>query len=315
MRILPATLVALLALSGCGEKAAPASEPDRVAAPPANPTSSGYAARPEGPPTDVPWWQDGVLHVDGTTIRTRLSTIVHRGGTTVIGRTTIGRGAEWHLVRGGDLVPLVTGEAPITPLVGADGRRVAWAEVDEGLQRITAYDVASGRVAGTWTTDDPVSSYERVGAVIVLGIRPDGGVLLSALRDRARWRGVWTPGEEPETVLEETAVLDPWPGDQVWPGTVPPVEGGTWSGDGRRYAYQSGSWTVAGVDGEQVGLRTPADVQTGLIAWESPMGVLLEARRSQRRLGLLRCDAATGACERVADGPGSAAVLPAPYLP
>jgi hypothetical protein len=315
MRILPATLVTLFALSGCGEVAAPASEPDRVAAPPANPTSPAYAALPEGPPTGVPWWQDGVLHVDGTTIRTRLSMIVHRGGTTVVGRTRIGRGAEWHLVREGDLVPLVTGAAPINPLVGADGRRVAWAEVDDELQRITAYDVASGRVAGTWTTDEPVSPYERVGAVTVRGTRADGRVLLTALWDRARWWGAWTPGEEPETVREETAALEPWPGGPVWPRTVPPIEGGTWSDDGRRYAYQSGGWSVAGVDGEEVGLRTPADVLAGLIAWESPTSVLLEAHGSQRRLGLLRCDATTGACERVRGGPGSAAMLPDPYLP
>lgn len=273
-RTLLAALATLLVLTGCGQQSPAATPPATPTTPTGPPT---YDDLPEGPATDLPWWEDGVLHVDGTTIPTRLSLVLHRDGTTLVGRTRHGRGADWRLVRAGRLVTLVDGEAPIVPLIGPGGRRVVWAEVDGDVQRVTAYDVAAGEVAGTWTTSEPVSPYERVGAVGVREIDADGRVLLHALWDRERWTAWWDPGADPVR-----ADVD-----------VP--------ADDERVDFPED-------------LRLPVGVTTRPVAWDSPATVVVEARRTSGSwLGLLRCDAGTHACERVADAPGEDAVLPDPY--
>jgi hypothetical protein len=308
-------LATLLLLTGCDESPAAAPDPGptttTVSAPPAS-----YDDLPEGPSTDLPWWHAGVLHVDGGTVATPLRLLVHRGGTTLAGRSSVARGAEWELVRDGELVPLVAAAGPLVPRISPDGGLAAWVEVDGDRQQVTAYDVAAGTVLGTWTTTQEVACCDGTGAVSVVGIDVTWRILLGGV---GRGSAVWTPGREPVRVWRVEPFQDQWPLGVSWqaPGSGPldsvsafgtldeagrvervgaiaDDQTGLWSADGAGYAHPGTAtgeapvkavldhWWVTGTDGPdstEVELLVPTDELLELVAWESPTAVVLQARR------------------------------------
>jgi Tol biopolymer transport system component len=112
---------------------------------------------------------------------------------------------------------------------------------------------------------------------------------------------------------------------------MPTDQEGVWSPDGTALAYpgiEDGSspakqplhhlWVQTIDSGNRVELRTPARPSYSVLAWESTGQVLVEVRQTYGKpaapyrpglIGLLRCSASSGACERVADGPARHAVL------
>ncbi|MCW2764124.1 MAG: hypothetical protein JWO11_83 [Nocardioides sp.] len=117
-------------------------------------------------------------------------------------------------------------------------------------------------------------------------------------------------------------------------GTMPDDQLGRWSGDGSAYVYPGTSegdspskvrldhlW-VKRIDAQEpVELRLPSAPSFQVVAWESADVVLIEARQPYGEpgdyepglVGLVRCDASSGDCERVADGPTGGATVPDLY--
>jgi hypothetical protein len=120
-------------------------------------------------------------------------------------------------------------------------------------------------------------------------------------------------------------------------GEMPTDQTGAWSPDGSRYAYPGiadGSspgkvplrrlWVRTTTSDDPVELQIPtrptgpAAPSFNVIAWESDSALIVEARQAYGRkgeyppglIGLLRCDAVDGRCERVAGSPSGDAVLP-----
>ena len=165
--------------------------------------------------------------------------------------------------------------------------------------------------------------------------RPLTGLPQGAL-DRATWPGgvMWQDsaadlfGETPGVYATVDAA-----GAVHRVGTVPADQLGTWSADGTAYAYpgqaDGGSapkqpmtdvWVARTDGGEPTRLALPPDRRFEVVAWESPTSVLLQTRNAYgeplpagERPGLaalVRCDAATGLCERTADEVSGNVVLP-----
>lgn len=344
------------------DPAPPAPSPSRTEAP-------SLADLPEGPPTSVPWWKAGVLHVDGAQIPTPLKVLVFRGGTTVIGRSSVDSGASWFLVSDGELVPLVASQSPVVPEVSPDGSRVVWVEETARQRlgtyrsrvsyRVVAYDVAARQQVDALERTEVVECCDASGSLVVLGIDDAGRVLMTSL---GRATALWTPGggylelRGPEA---ELLMGDMWPRGVSWQeqghgimdlfggygtvaddgtvrqvGTMPDDQRGRWSDDGAAYAYPGNVdgeapakdvldhvW-VQRIDAEKpVELRLPPEPSFEIVAWESADAVLLQARQPYGEpgdhepglVGLVRCDASSGDCERVADSPNGRAVLPDVY--
>ncbi len=229
-----------------------------------------------GPPTTLPWWSAGSLHVDGAVIATTMRQIVARGGTTILGRATR-HGSTWEIVRGRRLVELSTLPAGAPPMLSANGRFAAWTtsvdthrynlyEADTAFT-VTAYDVRSGTVTGATVIESRTSCCDGGGSVYVAGIDNDGTVVLIRY-DRPGRVIAWRPGRDPVDVrgIRNAITLtfgDQWPGGvsfqaagvgdssgpavfaRVMPGgglsrrgRVPQAQGGVWSPDGTSYAYR-----------------------------------------------------------------------------
>ncbi|MBA3783238.1 MAG: hypothetical protein H0X12_15485 [Nocardioides sp.] len=70
--------------------------------------------------------------------------------------------------------------------------------------------------------------------------------------------------------------------------------------------------------GDRRRLDLPTELRFGLATWESPQAVILQTRlpfdgfddRDAGVQALVRCDAGTGACERVSGAPTGVPVLP-----
>jgi hypothetical protein len=259
----------------------------------------------------VPWWQGGLLHVAGAGIPTPLREIVYAGGTTLVGAADA-EASRWSLVRDGELVPLVRAPTRVDPVLSDDGSRVAWVrdvrsrqlaeQVYEITSRVVAYDVATGRRAGTWTTRSRVTCCDAVGALFVEEVDDDGSVVLArAYRSRMRW----APGADPV----------PLPGRGTWPGGrdgVTSPDGGAVAllatEDGSRPPKQPRTVPWVRDHGRQVRLDAPAGAR--ILAWEDDDHVVLASGHPVR---FLRCTATTGACEQTADRPAAGRVWSPAY--
>lgn len=318
----------------------------------AAPTTAPDAAPMIGPPTTLPWWSAGRLHVDGGVIRTTMRDIVTRGGTTIVGDTTPQR-SSWQILQGDQLVPLASRHAATRPVISANGLHVAWVTSTllqrfdryqtEGAFTVTAYDVQRGAVTGTTVIRSRVSCCDAGGAIDVEGVDNDGTIVILRNADRA-W--AWRPDRA--LVRLGAGVLarglpgtDQWPGGVSWTvgssssgpaafarvssvglatrvGRVPVSQGGLWSPDGRSYAYQPFSkerreLPVVWSDGTRVRLHVP-DVGR-VVGWESARQVvllMLGPHGHVRPVHLVRCNVTTGACER-AGPPIPGAVLQGTY--
>jgi hypothetical protein len=250
---------------------------------------------PEGPATDVPWWQDGVLHVGGTTIPTSFRSIVYRGGTTVVGRSSTA-GAEWYLIVGDTLEPLISSAYPSVPVVSADGARIAWVEETGRRQldrtntdvdyRVVAYDAATRQAVGSLERTERVQCCDAGGVLTVAGIDLDGRVVLIGGESLA-----WTPGHDPVRLRGPGAdgiLGDIWPGGVMWQGqgegffdlvgeygtvgadgvihrvgAVPNDQFGIWSPDGTAYVYpgDAGGGSPAKVTLDHLWISSPENGQ------------------------------------------------------
>lgn len=306
MKPLPAGLVLALVAVGCAQ--------DR-------PTPSVSQDRADlTRPTSMPWWDDGLLHVDGALIRTRERELVHVPGTTLVGHASFDRGSAWWLVEGDRLVPVVEAATLVQPVLTSDGAAAVWVEstpvggpefvsdVGELESTLVRYDLRSREVTATWTTRYRVFCCDRSGDLHVAGIDDAGRVLLTlGFRDL-----VWIPGR------------DPIPARLVLRGQ--PEADGLRSPDGTAYAHRGRDhvW-VERTDGVRTDLALPELPEGAIVepaVWETPTDVLLEVRLPYEDaddpdggvLGFVRCDADTGACAITVDEPGRRALLPDPVL-
>lgn len=276
-RRLPAPAVALalalgLALSGCdtdgaqpdaGAAAVVAVEPGTVATAPA-----GVADLPEGEASEVPWYDQGLLHVGEASIRTKRMELRYANGTTLAGRDRVG-GSEWFLVqptpRGARLRRLVQAKDPIMVTLSSDGSTVVWAEMlGEEMRRVTAYDVDSRRRLGSIRVPVETFCCTGNGDVYVTSILKDGRVVWHT-SDR-RPAVVWRPGDRDTVPLRGARsgalTRGGWPGGVMWQGRgsgvfhmpgvyatvgrngvahrqgrVPTDQLGLWSPDGTTFVY------------------------------------------------------------------------------
>jgi len=257
-------------LSGCGSD--DRSEPSLA---PLHGTATPPAQELVGRPLAIPWWSDGVLHVDGRTLHTDRPRIVAAGGTTLVGRVSEAH-SHWSLVTGTRLRPVLrsvldSDSSYVVPAISANGRHVAWVE-SRSLRRIdryrtraaftvTAYDVTRHRRVGSSSLVATVECCDAGGTINIIGVDRTGSVVLNQLGGPS-W--VWRAGHAAVRVkLPRDKPLegsDQWPGgitfatseDGTDPGVfatvdrggvvhpvgrVPQTAGGVWSPTGKAYAY------------------------------------------------------------------------------
>lgn len=316
----------------------------------ASTTPARTTANAVGPPPDMPWWSRGVLHVEGRTIRTSLSRIVARGGTTLVG-TRVGDGATWRRVVGARLVPLVSSHHMASPSISSNGAHIAWV-TSHDLHRynpfttrtaftVTSYDVRGGRRVASTTLVSRATCCDGGGAIDIAGVDDDGAVVLVRYADRA-W--AWRPGGG-RVDITRSVRPDRMPGNDQWPGgiswtvsedssapstfgrvsasgsvtrvgRVPVSQGGLWSPDGTAYAYApfrtSGDVRpVVWRDGRRQVLHAPRG--SWPLAWETGRRVLLVNGDLDVSIDVVRCWTDDGRCER-AGPPLRHARVPDPFV-
>ena len=331
--------------------AAPAAPAEAGYAPvPYDPLPTSYEQLPLGPATSLAWWQAGTLHTGGTTLRTTLHELAARAGTTVIGSgwSYPGRRSTADLVRGTKLVRLPIAGHIRGPEISADGHWIAWLDeretrlaedLDRVRYRLVLYDATTRHVVADHRETREVEHEDGIGGLWLVSVANTGQVLFTS-DDGPR---VLAPGRDPVKVKGHLPQLRDWDG---WPlgitafrsrggadrglfGTVSrrgrfhhvgtTTSGyGKWSaaGDGFAFDVQGVFKTTHWVDrpgaGTTVQLGLPADrEQLSVVGWDGPGSVLFYDPYGETTQ-FLRCDAATGACQRVEGGPvpGRRAVVP-----
>jgi len=310
---------------------------------PYDPLPATVEELPQGGPTTLPWWQDGVLHVDGRTIETKLSRIAHRAGTTVVGK---GSGypaskTDWYLVVRKKLKPLVTTGTVGLPTISANGRWIAWLKEtyfgdpyeDYGVDtrhELVVYDVRKREVRDSYVNRRTVYD-DGDNGMGMWGLDNRGRVALGI----AGQDYIWRPGHRLVTLkgrsYDNYLDLDSWPRgitqyariqDAGLYGTVDrkgrfDKQGlvheirGVWSAGGEGYFYRTegGSFWVDRIDDGlriQLGVPDVDDDNIGVVGWESDTSVIAwqhDTYGDVKVSVLLRCDAVTGDCERVEGGP------------
>lgn len=236
------------------------------------PLPQSFDELPLGPATTLPWWQNGVLHVDGTKISTSFTRMDARNGTVVIGRGrgTRHSGGEWYLVDGDQLDRLPTSGTTGRPLISANGRWVAWLEErataitqykDDTRYRAVIYDARAGTQIDVFHNRRKVAWEDGINAVWLHSIDNTGRLYFTLGHDGRR---IWRPGRRPIPLTGASndvgQVVDGWPrgitlerdqeetNDGVY-GTVDRTgqftavgellepRTGFWSGKGEAYAY------------------------------------------------------------------------------
>ena len=191
---------------------------------PYDPLPATVAELPQGGPTSLPWWQAGVLHVDGRTIETKLSRIAHRSGTTVVGKGSgyPGSRTEWYLVVRKRLEPLVTTGSVRLPTISANGRWIAWLEetrlsepegelgATDTLHELVVYDAEERKVVDTYRDRRTVYD-DGVNGMGMWGLDNRGRVALGI----AGQDYIWRPGHRLVTLkgrsYDNYLDLDSWP--------------------------------------------------------------------------------------------------------
>jgi hypothetical protein len=303
---------------------------------PANPTTSATIgapsselqqwidALPAGAPPATPYWNDGVLYVNGEQISAPngVGTIKVAGGTVLV----VGA-SGWERVRGDRLEPLGVSAGDVE--LSVDGRIAYWMDRQEnGTTRFSTWDTETKTALASRTV--PGTTVE------MLGIDAEGN-------------GYWQGASSLDPVTRWDVRADTiHPTDQVWnPEQLPPelFDGFVpWMRPDDAYRSPDGTKTLltdsvprknpsvgpvgdrrlrvrpAGPDGS----LAPQDVSTLAISqafpdmefvlgggegswqwWESNDSVLIGVD-SDRRTYLVRCSASGGPCQRVADlGPAT----------
>ena len=199
---------------------------------------------------------------------------------------------------------------------------------------VVAYDVPTRSVLGRTHLEGDVRCCDQGGMLFVAGVANDGRVSLSG--GPAGGLSTWRPGDAPVTVIRGPVGYvgaDSWPlgvsyllpcdsGERVRFGRVDErgvvtelgraPQSGVWSEDGRRIAvHQVGASGPTGhlqvvepLTGETVVLGLPPAATWTVLAWEDETH-LIAAQVRTRDTGdptytsVVRCDAVSGACERV----------------
>ena len=303
-----------------------------------------------GPPTTLPWWSHGLLHVDEGVIRTDLHEIAARGGTVLVGRTSVHH-STWLILRGDALRPVIsTADQGVEPVVSANGRHVAWVTsrvlrrfdryTTDSLFTVHAYDVGAGRQVATTRVESRAQCCDQSGVIHVAGVDNRGAVVVVRDYDHA-W--FWRPGRAAVSAtgeLQPRAVTgnDQWPGGLSWSttgdstgpaafgsvdrsgvttvvGRVPQGQGGLWSPDASSYVYQPFTKAAGGpppvVWTSGGRVRLRAPEGASPVGWESARSVVV--RTDHRPMVLLRCDARTGRCEQAGQALRHA-VMAVPYV-
>jgi hypothetical protein len=253
-------LVPVLALAGCWSDGS---------TPPQSSGSDASALE------HVPWWSAGILHLPGGGEIATVSNYVDVGGDTTIVGPGPRRAGSWSIVRGDQLVPLVSAtELWVRPVISANGRFVAWVTsatpgwrpygpnaVMPATFRVTEYDVANARELGSTTLSNDVQGVN--GAFEVTGVDADGAVVVTindVADDPRSW--IWRPGDAPVPIRTPPRAglrdSSQWPdgityGDRDGEGPAHfakvddeggvhevgqvPRQFGTWSPDGSSYAF------------------------------------------------------------------------------
>ena len=319
---------------------------------PYDPLPTSYDQLPLGPPTTLAWWQAGTLHAGGTTIRTQLRELAARAGATVIGSgwSYPGRRSTAVVVRGGTtLVRLPIAGHIRGPEISADGHYIAWLdeqatrigeELDRVRYRLVLYDATTFKVVADHRETRKVEHSDGINGVWLISVANTGQVLFTR---GSAGPHVLAPGREPVKVKGKLAQLRDWDG---WPLGITTfrsragVDRGTFGTVSRRGRFHrvgttssgSGKWSPSGdafafdvqgvfkntywVDhpgsGTTVQLGLPSDHdQLSVLGWDAPASVLLWDADFETPQ-FVRCDAATGACQRVDGGPvpGPRVVVP-----
>ena len=319
---------------------------------PYDPLPTSYEQLPLGPATTLAWWQASTLHAGGTTIRTHLHALAARAGTTVIGSgwSYPGRRSTADVVRGGStLVRLPIAGHIRGPEISADGHYIAWLDEratrvgedrDRVRYRLVLYDATTFRVVRDHRETREVEREDGINGLSLLSVANTGQVLFT--RSEAG-PYVLAPGRRPVKVKGHLPQLRDWDG---WPlgitafhsrggsdrglfGTVSrrgrfhlvgttSTGYGRWSPAGDAFAhdvqgvFKNTYWVDHPATGTSVQLGLPSDRdQLSVVGWDGPGSVLLWDADSETTQ-FLRCDAATGACQRVDGGPvpGRRAVVP-----
>ena len=340
----------LLAALLAGALIVPATRADAAYQPvPFDPLPTSYDQLPLGPATTLAWWQAGTLHTGSTTLPTQLHELAARGATTVIGSgwSYPGRRSTADVVRGTTLVRLPIAGHIRGPELSADGHWIAWLDeratpigedLDRVRYRLVLYDATTFHVVADHRETRRVEHSDGINGLWLVGVADTGQVLFGR---GAAGPHVLAPGRGPVRVEGHVAGLRDWDG---WPlgitvfrtvrgadrgvfGTVSrhgrfhrvgstSTGYGTWSSAGDAFAYdvqgvfKTTHWVDRPATGTSVQLGLPSDrEQLFVVGWDGPGSVLLWDGEAAQ---LVRCDAATGACQRVEGGPvsGPRVVLP-----
>ncbi len=341
-------LAAVLAVTaGIGVVALTADPPEPPGAPsldlsPLTPEDgvAAIADLPVGAATALPYWSDGILHVEGRAYRTVTPrTLSWAGGTTVVAGT-----GRYQVVTRDAIAGLPGGITSVQ--LAPDGRLVAWVVAQE----VVASEIGDDGDLGPPVTLDASDLADPDEVVRIQSVLADGRIVVQVaetpvgneLGTGSSGRAVvWTPGEEPvEVRLPDGVLLDfdpvPWPGGISWldpgagivlsrvaeDGSVEPVGelgygGGAWEAEGRVMAqvYATVPYVLSPFDGgfapSRLPLPPPRDRSWQVVGWESPTSVVV-AVAGPGFLGrtLVRCAVPRLACERVGGGPDGPAVVP-----
>ncbi len=287
-----------------------------------------------GPPPTIPYWHAGVLHDNGITMHTPMRQIATANGVTVIGNAWNAHTARWFLVDGHALVPVVSSPGVSGLRLSPDGRLVVWERVQPHTTTVFAWDTRTRRLLGSRQV--VIDSGCCSGPSLMLyGADSDGQVFYGDGRVLTAWNartgaahqvsGFGKMAPQPSKVTAFGLVFQARTGTPVAVagvygvvddrgvfhrrGTVPSDQIGTWSPDGRRFAYPADSngafhlkepsSTVAVLDvatGSRRIMHLPAVSPASLI-WENPQILLLTGFRGPLRGDLVRCQTDTGHCQ------------------
>ncbi len=260
----------------------------------------------------------------------RSTAVVVRGGTTLVRLPIAGH------IRG--------------PEISADGHYIAWLDeqartriaedLDRVRYRLVLYDATTFRVVADHRETREVEREDGINGLSLLSVANTGQALFTR---SSAGPYVLAPGRRPVKVKGHLTQLRDWDG---WPlgittfrrrggsdrglfGTVSrrgrfhhvgttSTGYGKWSPTGDAFAYdvegvfQTTYWVDRPAAGTTVQLGLPTDRdQLSVLGWDGPASVLLWDAAFEAPQ-FLRCDAATGACQRVDGGPvaGRRVVVP-----
>lgn len=282
----------------------------------------------------VPYWHDGTLYTSQGAVPTQAADVYAAGNTVLIGQRHAPEGTyAWWQVTNGEARRAPIPASVVSPQLSADGRLVVWEEVHPRVTRVVAWDPASGRVLAwkdvrvqqvccggpvlmLFGVDDAGQAFYGTGdALVVWDTRTNTAHTVTGLGhlppqpDRVTATGIVLQGQG--------ASFNDAPGMY---GTVDDHGGfhrtgsipwalGAWSPDATLMEFpadgtgqfvlkatKTTEWVLDPATGKTVRMRFPPGA-FGYVGWESNDALLIQMRTGRYAHDVLRCQAATGACE------------------